>query len=493
MSEYPVFAKRVGLIGIVRFIPRLSTIILLPILTKTFEASGYGIWSLILAGISLMMPLVMLGLLSAMVRFLPAKTDKSDFSKGFFSVFFTILFISVVISLLVFLSSNFIATTLFKDAAVIPIIKLASALIILEALNQTSLESFRTFGQIKSYSVLITIQPFMEVGLILLFVLSGFGVFGAVLALLITRGFILLISLVRIIRYCGVRLPDPSLLRSYLLFGLPLVPGVFFEIIAGSSDRYVIGFLRGPAEVGIYSAAYGLGSIVVFAIGPITYILSPTTSKLFDKNEIDEVKVYLLYSLKYFFMLCIPAVFGISILAKPVLYSLTTPEFVTLGIFITPLVAFSMIFEGVRAIYSQVLMLFKRTKIIGIASIIAGLTNLVLNIALIPYFGIIAAAATTLLSYGILGFMMYYYSRKYIKFELNLNFIAKSLLSSIVMIFAIWMLNPIGAITILLTIGIGAIVYFCMLFLLKGFKREELKIISEIVGLGRMYEKLGRK
>jgi O-antigen/teichoic acid export membrane protein len=106
---------------------------------------------------------------------------------------------------------------------------------------------------------------------------------------------------------------------------------------------------------------------------------------------------------------------------------------------------------------------------------------LILNILLVPFFGIIAAAITTLISYVILGGTMYYYSRKYIKFGINWAFVIKSLLASIIMISAIYFINPIGIIKILLSIVIGAVIYFCLIFLLKGFEKKELKIISQIL------------
>lgn len=488
MSTYTLFTKRVGLVGITNLIMNLRGLILLPILTKTLGADGYGAWSQILVTISLVMPFIMLGLPSSMVRFLPA--EKKNVGKGFFTVFFTILLTSVVFALFLLLASESLATLLLKDASLALIFKIASALVVLEALNQTSLQAFRIFGQIKKYSMLAIVQTFIEIGLVAFLVLSGFGLVGAILSILITRGVILLLSLYLVISHIGFSLPDFSVLRPYLLFGMPLIPSVVFEIIVASSDRYAIGFFMGASPVGIYSAAYGIGSIILVFLGPISYILSPTVFKSYDEGKIDEVKSYLSYSLKYFLMFSIPSVIGLAILAKPLLVALTTSEFVLSGMFIIPLVALSMVFEGVRAIFGEVLMLFKRTKIFGIASIVAGLINLILNIALIPYFGIIAAAVTTLLSYGILGFIMYYISRKYMKFELNLSFILKSVVSSIIMIFVIRMLSPIGAVMILLTVGIGAVVYFCALFLLKGFEREELKIISEIIGLGGVYERL---
>ena len=490
MSEYTLFTKRVGLVGITNLIMNLRGLILIPILTKTLGAAEYGAWSQILVTVSLAMPFIMLGLPSAMVRFLPAEREKKNVGKRFFTVVFTILFTSMVFALFLFLLSDSLAILLLRNISFAPIFKIASVLLILEALNQTSLQSFRILGQIKKYSTLMILQTFVEIGLVSFFVLSGFGLVGAIISLLITRGFILLLSLCLVISHIGFIFPDFSVLRPYLLFGLPIIPSVVFEIIIASSDRYVIGFFMGAAAVGIYSAAYGIGSVILVFLGSISYILSPTVFKSYDEGKIDEAKTYLSYSMKYFLMFSIPSVFGLAILAKPMLVTLTTSEFVASGMFIIPLVALSMIFEGVRAIYGEVLMLFKRTKIFGTASIVAGLINLVLNIALIPYFGIIAAAVTTLLSYGILGFIMHHVSRKYMKFELNLSFLIKSVLASVVMVFIIWMLNPIGAVMILLTVGIGAIVYFPVLFLLKGFKREELKIISEIIGLGRIYERL---
>jgi len=84
-----------------------------------------------------------------------------------------------------------------------------------------------------------------------------------------------------------------------------------------------------------------------------------------------------------------------------------------------------------------------------------------------------------------LGSIMFYYSRKYMKFDLNTKFILKSILSSIIMSVIIWILNPIGTIKVLLTIGIGAFAYFILIFLMKGFEKEELVIFSQILGLKR--------
>ena len=480
MSQYTVFAQRIGLAGIARTIVSLKGLIILPILTKTLGASDYGIWAQILVTVLLLQPFITLGLGSATVRFLSAR-GKREIGQGVLTVLSVALLTSMIAALAVFLLSDFLAITLLGSGSAAAAIRLGSLLIILEALSTIALGSFRIFGQIKRYSIIILSQTALEIGLVAFFVLSGYGLLGAIISLLITRGIILLVMLYLILSYAGFSPPDFSRLRPYLAYGLPLVPTAIFEIIVSSSDRYVIGFFMGAASVGIYSAAYGIGSIISMFLGYIAYILAPTIFNLFDRGRVDEVKTYLSYSWKYLLMLSIPSAFGLSILAEPLLGSLTTGEFVSAGRFIIPLVALSMVLYGVRGIYTEVLLSSKRTRIIAVAFGAAAALNLGLNILLVPHWGVIAAATTTLIAYALVAGIICYQSRKYMKFDSNLGFIIKSVLASIVMTFAIWAFSPVGAVKIVLSIIIGAAVYFAVLFLLKGFKKAETQFFLRLV------------
>ena len=491
MSEYVVFIKRIGLVGITKFITSFRGLILLPILTKTLGAGYYGVWSLILITLGLLTPFVTLSLSSSMVRFLPAEKKKENVAKGIFTVIFTILFISIIFALALFLLSDSFANILLKDASASFFIKIAAILLILEALNQTTLEPFRIFGQIRKYSTLTVLQTLLEIGLVSFLVLFGFGLSGALIALLITRGIILLLSLSSIIFQTGFAFPDFSILSTYLAFALPLVPMGLLDTVVAFSDRYVIGFFKEAASVGIYSAAYNIGLIAGVFIYPIVYILSPTIFKLFDEKKIEKVKTYLSYSLKYFFLFSIPSVFGLTILAKTILNTLTTSEFASIqNIFIVLVVSLSTVFYGIQAIFGEVLMLIKRTRFFVIAFGAAAVINLVLNIILVPYFGILAAAITTLIAYVLISIIIYYKSHQYLKFKVNLDFIVKSVLASLVMITAIYIFKPIGIIKILLAIGIGAVIYFCLILLLKGLKKEEIKTICEALKFKNLREEI---
>jgi O-antigen/teichoic acid export membrane protein len=377
-----------------------------------------------------------------------------------------------------------------KESSASFFIKLTSVLLILEALSQTCLESFRIFGNIKKYSLFTILQTILEIGLISTLVLSGFGLFGAITALLIVRTIILLLSLRFIISQVGFAAPDFSLLRPYLAFGLPLLPIGLFDMLINSSDRYVIGFFKGAAAVGIYSATYSIGLLAVVCLFPITYILSPTIFKLFDEGKIDKVKVYLSYSLKYFLLFSIPSVFGLTVLARTILKTFATSEFVLFNsMFIVLWVALSTIFYGVQAIYGQIIMVQKNTKFFIFVFWAGFVVNLILNIIFVPYFGVLAAAVTTALAYCLVAFLTYFESIKYIKFKVDFIFIAKSILASFVMAVAIYFVNPVGLVKILLMVMSGAIIYFVVLFLLRAFVAEEIKILSSVFKANNFSEK----
>ena len=71
--------------------------------------------------------------------------------------------------------------------------------------------------------------------------------------------------------------------------------------------------------------------------------------------------------------------------------------------------------------------------------------------------------------------MMEGYGEQKRKYDIDLKFISKCIIASILMGFVVWQTNPYGAINILTSIGVAVVVYFGAMVLLKGFTREELR------------------
>lgn len=484
MPEYKLFAQRVGLVGVTNFIVGLRGLILIPILTKTLGVSGYGIWSLIIVTISLAMPLAMLGLPQAMVRFLAPEKDKKEIQEGFFSVSFTVLSFGLVLSLILFALSDFFALIIIKDISIAPIIRIAAFMIVLTAIDQTILSFFTAFRQMKKYSLFVISQNFIEVALIAYTVLSGFGISGAVIGLLTSRAILLAIMLPYIVSRIGFKLPNFSRLKSYLSFGLPMVPTTIFAWIIHSSDRYMIGYFMGSVPVGIYSAAYGIGFVIHMFINPVGIVLFPTVSKLWDEEKIAEFKTHLRYSLKYFLMLAIPSLFGLSVLAKELLLILSTSEFVS-GAILIPFVASGLILYGAYNTFHYVLTSAKRTDLLAISLGTASVVNIALNILFIPIIGILGAAIATSITYTSVGIIVPFLSRRYLKFEIDWIFIVKSVVASLIMASLILIFNPRGLLEVIIATGGGGLIYFAILSLLRSFNKEEIKVFKDSLHIRR--------
>ncbi len=478
MNEYKLFVQRIGLVGVTNILIALSSLILLPIMTKNFSIGDYGVWVQINTTIVLIPNLATLGLPYTMVRFLSAEKDKKKIQEGFYSIASIVLVSTFIISALLFLFSKNIASALFNDD--VNLAMLLSLIVFFACLNALLLNFFRTFQQMKRYSIFLLIQTYFGVFIVSYFAINGFGIYMAALGLLIANLITFFIMVTFIISNIGFKIPKFKNMREYLSFGLPTIPGNLSSWIVDSSDRYVIGIFLGTAFVGYYSPGYAIGSIIVMILAPFSLLLPSVLPQYYDENNIEKVRIFLKYSMKYFLLIAIPSAFGLSILSKPILMILTTPEIALNGYLITPFIALSALLFGVYAIVSNVFVLEKKTQIIGTIWIIAAVSNLSLNILFVPYFGILGAAAITLIAYTIAFILTLMYSLKFFKFDFDPAFIVKSIISSVLMSTIIIWINPYGILNILITVIICSMVYFVLLTILKGIKKEEYKFFRDI-------------
>jgi len=475
-SSYQKFARDVLIIGIASILTSLSGIILLPLITKTLGAHDYGIWAQFSVTLSLIGAFTSLGLPYAMTRFLPAKTNKEEIQEEFYSVFCLVPLVTLVASIILIVFADFIAGALFEGAT--NIVRITALVILASAFISPCYGFLRSFRQMKKYSIFTIAHTYGQIGLIAYLVLNGYGILSMVLAVLAIALITFLALFFLIKRQIGIKRPHFSRIREYLSFSVPTIPGRLSSWIVGSSDRYVIGYFVGAASVGVYSAGYSLGTVPLMAAGVLGFVLPPTLSKLYDEGRMDEVKTHLSYSLKYLLALAIPFVFGAAILAEPVLRLFSTPEIASRGYFVMPLVALSTLFSAARVPIGHIIILVKKTKITAAIWIACALVNLGLNIVLVPRLGILGAAVTTVIAYGLGLGLIAHYAFKEFKFPIDWRFIIKCLIASAVMSLVIWRISPQGNVATILTIVVGAAIYGAALLLLKGFKKEEFKFFK---------------
>jgi O-antigen/teichoic acid export membrane protein len=478
MLSYQKFARDVGFIGTVQVLTSLGTFFLLPIITKTLGTYDYGIWAQINITVSLISSLALMGLSMGFVRFLSSETENKVIKEAVYSILFFVTISSSLACLVLYTFAEPLAIFGFKDQGATYFIQAGSFLIILNALESISLFYFRVFRQIKKYSYLTLFETFGKLFFILILLKIGYGLLGVILATLIVQIFIFLISLVGIISQIGFTLPRFTHIKKYLQFSLPLTPTSLVRWITESSDRYLVTYFLGLGSVGVYSAAYSIGNLIQLFVSPLQLILLPELSKLFDEDKIDQVRTYMSHSLRYFLLITIPAVFGLSALAKPLLGIFTTQDFLS-GWLVIPIIAFAGLLAGIFQILINILFLVKETKFATYINIIAAASNVMLNLLLIPSIGIIGAALSTLIAYLLMIILCIRISMKHFVFDFYFYDIAKSIFSSLAMYLFVSRFYISNVYELFGVTAIGAFVYVFMMFIVGGFSKYELSIVKK--------------
>jgi len=476
MSIYKRFAKDIGIVAVSEIIVKFRPIIFLPIITAFLSVSDYGIYTTLLVTIAFLTPFSSLGARFGIIRLLSAESDKKKVSEGIFSVSFFTLALSLGLSAVMFFLAGFLADTVFGDPNSALIIQIGSLLVPLQALLDNSTAFFLMKQRMFICSIFNTLEAFLPIAFGTLVLLLGGGLAEFVLASVISTTAVVIASYVVIARWTGPSLPRLNRVWPYLKFGSPLVAGKFSSTLLNIGDRYVIGLLMGATYVGIYSVAYTIGSTVMMFLGPISTALLAPISKSYDGQRHDEVQRFMHHSIRYFLMFSIPAAVGLSILSPSLTQSLANSNFLEGAFGITALVAFASIFYGLFLLDSTIFYLIKHTYSTSALLIVASIANIAMNVLLIPPMGIFGSALATLISFIGLFFASYFFSRKRIKISFDLVFILKSTLAALMMGVLVYYLNPIGWVRILITSAIGAVVYFGLLFLMKGLTESEIML-----------------
>jgi len=479
MVDLKIFARQASLVALTLVITSLSGIILLPILTKNLSIGDYGLWLLIMAIVGLAPQILGLGLPFTMLRFLPSVDLVSEKRQ----IFYSSLSITILVSGLVSLISSIILITLGRiffdlDSAIVVLVALT---IVVQTAYTTGVAYFQANQYVKKYSICTVSIPILQIIFYSVVVLNGLGLQELLVANVGVYFLVLVFILTSILNEIGFETPQFKNLRDHLSFGIPTVPGNLSSWVTDSSDRYLISLFLGSEWVGYYGPGYSLGSMVKNFTSPIMFLLTTSLSKDYDAGNKKEVTNILTYVLKYFLALGVPAVFGLSILSKPILTVLTTPELAANGFLVTPIAALSFLLFGIYAILMRIFVFEKKTGFLAKVWIYAAVINFVLNIIFIPFFGIIGAALTTLCAFAFAVFMGEYYSSGLLKSRQIQLFTVKSLIASLLMSLFIYMIEPSGIIQIGVTVLISVAVYFLVLVFMKAFSKREMQFFKSLI------------
>lgn len=172
-----------------------------------------------------------------------------------------------------------------------------------------------------------------------------------------------------------------------------LVTPVFFFIVS-ETDVLALGFFRDPAEVGIYNVARRLAEITQFAHAAVVALVLPRLAEAYSQRDSGRFQACVdTMSLAALLPGCVAVVLLVTF--RYPLLSLFGPEF-TSGQVVIVIMCITRVVDMVLGPASEILMMSGRHVLASRINIAFSVFNIVLNLLLVPKYGMIGAAVTTL-------------------------------------------------------------------------------------------------
>lgn len=206
--------------------------------------------------------------------------------------------------------------------------------------------------------------------------------------------------------------------RNYWIYALtlaiPMVPHYLSGIILSQGDRVMIAHMVGKTELALYSVAYSIGMLVQLFVTAINSSLTPWVYSRLKAREIYEIQ-----KKSVGVMLLISIISVALMLLSPELVLLLGSEKYREAVYVIPPISASIFFIFLYSFLSYPEFYYEKTRFLAIASILAAVINIVLNYFFIPIYGFIAAAYTTLACYIIYSIGHYIVARKILYAKVN--------------------------------------------------------------------------
>lgn len=265
---------------------------------------------------------------------------------------------------------------------------------------------------------------------------------------------------------------DSQLARQMVVFGIPFVFTDLTNWLYASLDRWMLGELASSAEVGYYSIAFKLSTLIIFFINAFGAAWSPHVMKLYHEDP--NYKSFIGKSLTrwFYFLVCVASML---ILFNKELLMLTTPSAYWPASQLIPWVSIGLAFHGTLVLSTTGLFIEKKTIYLTVGTWLGALLNFMLNLKLIPHLGAYGSAMACMLTYMFQAAYYLYYSQKFHYVPLEHN---KLLLCAAMLFGVLAVSQTLDAETLLIQIAVKMGVFAGILFaggLLKLISLQELK------------------
>ncbi len=458
------------------------------ILIRYLTVEQYGLISLANTVFSIGFTIAGLGISMGVARqaaYYLGKKDENK-AKGIFKAgIFIVLISSVFATTFIFISADKIAETFHNEMLSFPvrvfILALPFALI-----SDVIIGIFRAKGSAKEKFVFIDFLPnFLKVILFSTMVALAFP-FEKIVALYILP---VLISYILCIAYfkrhvdLKTNISVFEVWKPLLLFSLPIyLPGLI-SLAFTTSNNIIIGYYLDAAQVGIFNAAALLSGVLLQLMPAIAFLYLPIASQIYAQNDLLKLKRVFSSITKWATSIALPVFLVMALFPEEVVNFLYGSQYLV-GAAVLSILSVGYFINTAFGPSGMTFVAIGKPRILTYVSAINAITNITLNILLVPKYGIIGSAyavsITYILSKIIFGVILYKNYRihpftktlvKPVVLAITIAYLLEMVISKFVVVK--WWMLPIFFIVFI-------IIYFLSLLLTKSFDEEDIMLLKAI-------------
>jgi O-antigen/teichoic acid export membrane protein len=267
-----------------------------------------------------------------------------------------------------------------------------------------------------------------------------------------------------------------DLIRNVPVFGTIFIVATLYW----KADVFMLSKMATLAAVGYYTTGYRLFSIAQVVPKSFNTSIYPVFSRLFHHSPESYQKVNSL-SIRYILVVLLPMAAGIQGLAEPLVRLLFGKDFMPAAA-VLKIVIWTLVPYGIVRVLASGLFASNRQVIDLKVNLMGLVTNIALNLALIPRFGMIGCAWATMLSiWFFLAYQCYFLRREIFPILRHAEVLRPVLAASAILL---WLhLTPETALPV--RIAGGAVIYIALLVLLQVVRLSELRAVlpERLIGL----------
>lgn len=407
MNKYKKLFSNTIAMTIGQFSSKILSFLLIPLYTSILSTEEYGIYDIIVTTVTLLTPFLTLIISEAVLRF--AIDNKYD-NRYVFTIGITLVVLGS--GILILLSPMFSLVSSIAQYRLWIVI-----FFFVMNLHTVLIQFLKGINKVTQYSIMGVVSTITTLSLNVYFlVVKNYGIVGYLLAATMSHLFVSIVIIIRNKLWTYVVNPvsiPRNVYNDMLRFSVPMIPNSISWWVSDSSDKYVILWFLSSAEVGLYSLAYKIPTLLTMVMSLFVAAFQISIFDEFKKKDGNEFFETVYNSVMMALLLAASVLIFASKYLAVVLYKNSFYSAWMVGC----ILIFAFVFNSLSSLIGTIYTAAKNTSVLFYSTLAAACVNIILNIILIPEYGLYGAAFATLVSYVCVWLVRALLAKKQIKYK----------------------------------------------------------------------------